>query len=481
MINITFYTFNKDERSTKRPTGGTTLSGEIKENCGVTAPHFLVNHAGPTGWNYAYIEALGRFYWVREWVWMNGLWECVLAEDVLGTYKTQIAASSEYVLRAAASFDGSLVDSKYPCTADETTIEESGGRPFLRPTIGGTYCLGVLGKSHGTGVGYYLVDSVQMTAFTGYLFGDSGYLGIGDDEISEGLQKALYNPIQYVVSCIWYPFTFEGIGTAQSIKFGWWEAPASGRYMPQPAIYTGSVSIDVPKSPYTNSRGKWTNLAPYGRYELFFRPFGTFQLDSTLLVDAGSVDCEYHIDLACGNATLNVTTDDDKQLLQVPGMVGVPVQLAQMARNPFAGMQMQRGVINSGFAGLGAVVGGAASFMTGDIAGGVSSIASLGQVATNATYDYVENAAKAQIPSITSSGSQGSKSDLYEEVKLVGHFAGLPGEDRAHAGRPYCKMATCGSLPGFLLVSDPKLEIAGAYASEVDMVKRYMSTGFYME
>lgn len=480
MIDVIFYTIDKDERSTKRPTGGTTLTGDIKDKCGVTAPHFLVNASNPSGWNYAYIAAWQRYYWVRDWIWTEGLWECVLFEDVLGTYKTEIGNSTEYVVRAFNG-DGAVIDSRYVCTAKDVTIEASGGRPFLRPELGGTYCLATMGKDSSTGPCYYLVDPINMRTFTDYLFEDNGYLMIDTDEISDGLQKALYNPIQYVVSCVWYPFTVSNAGSAAKINFGWWEAPATGRYLPSGAIYTDSVEIEIPKNPLAAERGIWTNIAPYARYELFFRPFGTFQLDTTLLAEAESITCEWHIDLTCGNGTLVVETNNGKQLLQVPGMVGVPTQLAQMARNPFAAMQMQRGVIASGFAGLGSVVGGAASLISGDIAGGVSSIANIGVVATNAAYDYIESSAKAQIPSITSSGSQGSRADLYEEVKVVGHFAGLPGEDREHAGRPLCKMVRIGSLSGYVLVSDPKIAITGAYASEMGLIKQYMSSGFYYE
>lgn len=480
MINARWFSCDKDERSTKQPGGGVPLAGELKEDCGVISPHFLVD-GDVLGFNYCEIPELGRNYWVKNWVWRNGLWEAQLVVDVLGSYRAEIGNSVEYVVRAVNG-DGAVVDSLYQPTADVTTVVESAGRPFLRPTLGGTFCLGVIGKSSSTGPCYYLVDPVQMTGFTNYLFSDNDYLGIDTDEISAGLQKALYNPAQYVVSCVWYPFTVANAGSAENIKFGWWVCQgASGRLLPAGMIYSGGVDFAVPKHPDSVERGKYLNLSPWSRYELYLRPFGTFQLDSSLLVNTDSLSAEWHIDLSCGNAVLEVLDDNSDMLLEVNGMVGVPIQLAQMARNPFAGMQMSRANANAGMSVMGGVINGAASLIAGDIGGGVSALTGIGSTAINWKYDHVESAAKAQIPMLTTSGSQGSRADLYEEAQLVGRFAGLPGEDRAHQGRPLMQMRRIGSLSGFVQVAAPKIQIARATADEMGLIKEYMTGGFYFE
>lgn len=67
------------------------MSGTLRGETNVVNPEILIEHANPTGYNYAYIPEFNRYYFINEFTAVrNGLWRVRLAVDVLETYKAQI-------------------------------------------------------------------------------------------------------------------------------------------------------------------------------------------------------------------------------------------------------------------------------------------------------------------------------------------------------------------------------------------------------
>lgn len=67
------------------------MTGTLRGETNVVNPEILIEHANPTGYNYAYIPEFNRYYFINEFTAVrNGLWRVRLAVDVLETYKTQI-------------------------------------------------------------------------------------------------------------------------------------------------------------------------------------------------------------------------------------------------------------------------------------------------------------------------------------------------------------------------------------------------------
>ena len=95
-MNITFYQFSKRTNSTKIVNvSGTTLNCELKDATSIFNPG-LVIRAVPAGWNpiwnYAYIPAFDRYYFINNWTWLNGVWGCSLVCDVLASFKSEIGS-----------------------------------------------------------------------------------------------------------------------------------------------------------------------------------------------------------------------------------------------------------------------------------------------------------------------------------------------------------------------------------------------------
>ena len=98
----TFYTFRKKLNSTKQPSGGSEYQIILKHGCSIIRPTISldIGQAGnPTGYNYCYIPAFNRYYYVSDWIFENRLWTASLKVDALASFKTYIGSSNEFILR----------------------------------------------------------------------------------------------------------------------------------------------------------------------------------------------------------------------------------------------------------------------------------------------------------------------------------------------------------------------------------------------
>ena len=119
-MQIDFYiNFTKRQNSTKRPAEGGivtkhTLTGYLKEPCSVMKPVINIQNIpvqnAPCVMTYAYIPTFYRYYFVKDWVWNDGLWTVQLEVDVLATYRPHIGDSYAYIERSASQSNGRIVD-----------------------------------------------------------------------------------------------------------------------------------------------------------------------------------------------------------------------------------------------------------------------------------------------------------------------------------------------------------------------------------
>ena len=107
-MTIKYWTnFSKRKNSTKQPTGGTSVTCQLKEGTSIEKPVFLL-----TGdlFTCNYIEAFSHYYFVDDVKSVrNGLTEVSCSMDVLATFKTEIGSYNALIERSA-----SFYDAKYP-------------------------------------------------------------------------------------------------------------------------------------------------------------------------------------------------------------------------------------------------------------------------------------------------------------------------------------------------------------------------------
>ena len=360
MVTCDLYIFPKRRNSTKLPTNFTpyTVEGELKQDfspLALTVTFKIEGTLQVPAWNYARIHELERYYFIEDWTFMGGLWVASCTIDALATYKTQIGQSTQYVTRAYSNYDASIIDTTYLTKTDGVERKYS----TISPTSfwganpaddSGLIVAGIIGTASGA-IGPTTYYAMSISAFQGLLtsmLSSITWAGISTTEISEELQKALINPIQYIVSAKWFPIkasSFSAGTYTTSVKLGYWTFTVSGARIlntVSSAIVEKSTYVDIPKATQslgdTGARLQYVNLSPFAQYVLKFLPFGVFTLDSVDLFDMSQLGLEVTTNLLSGDAVLKVSAKiatgsfmyETAPILNVQSQIGVDLPLAQI-------------------------------------------------------------------------------------------------------------------------------------------------------
>ena len=486
--------FAKKENSTKQPASGTLtlgVQGVFKEPCSVLNPVLRIERlaldAVPYDYNYArYVEG-NRYYFIEDWVWADGLWEVHMKEDVLATFKTAIGNQSEYVLRtdSTTNFNGEITDTTYPATTDIVSESYSLTNIFTTDLTVGCYIVGIIsgGSSQAVGaISYYAMTSSQFGALKNKLFSDDNLeiMGIIDSggqqlvqDLSQEVLKTLYNPYQYVVSCMWFPFGEGAISSktsVSSIKIGWWDYPLSGYRLYAQTIELGNEQFAITAHPQA-SRGSYLNYAPYTRRSLIGR-FGTVAIDNTFFKVGNKINISYMIDLITGHCYTRIARRDESVsppaedlIAERNFLIGVPIQIAQVGTD-YLGTAVS--AINT----IPQIMGGAIS----GIASGKGAI--MGAIAGGASGIY--NTLQSAMPQVETSGQNGSFLSPVNNTHVVEQFYKIVDEDISHRGRPLCEIRTLNTLSGFILCAEGDMDIS-CYDNERKEITRFLTTGFFWE
>lgn len=488
--------FAKKENSTKQPSSGTltlAVQGYFKEPCSILNPVLkierLSSDAVPYDYNYARYTEGNRYYFIEDWVWVDGLWEVHMKEDVLATFKTAIGNHSEYVLRtdSTTNFNGEITDTTYPATTDVISESYSLSNIFTTDITVGCFIVGIIsgGSSQAVGaISYYAMTSSQFGSLKEKLFSDDNLeiMGIIDSggqqlvqDLSQEVLKTLYNPYQYIVSCIWFPFGTGAITnktSVSSIKIGWWNYPLSGYRLYAQTIELGNEQFTISSHPQA-SRGSYLNYAPYTRRSLLGR-FGAVALDTTFFKVGNKINISYMIDLITGQCYTRISRRNESVsppaedlIAERNFLIGVPIQIAQVGTDYLGtAVSALNGVNNT----VGGVISGLArGGIAGAITGGIAS-------ATTGIYNTIQSA----MPQVETSGQNGSFLAPVNNTHVIEQFYKIVDEDIAHRGRPLCEMRTLNTLSGFILCAEGDMDIS-CYDNERKEITRYLTTGFFWE
>lgn len=453
----TFYSFSKRLNSTKQPTGGTEYQIILKHGCSIIRPTISldIGQAGnPTGYNYCYIPAFNRYYYVSDWVFENRLWTASLRSDALASFKSGIGASNCYVARAASSYNSRVVDNYYPALASNTHSADIITSPFDKNN--GCYVVGIQGKGsggNGGAVTYYKATDSGLKTLVNYMLADASIYNQTD--ISDDLLKCIFNPLQYIVSCMWFPFDVPV--TSGSPSFGWWDASISGINPISSLEWGTNFSFTIPKHP-KSSRGAYLNLLPFSKYRLEAGPWGIIPLDNFNLMDEDILTCEYKVDLMTGSGRLNIKFRDALIYENIQTtQIGVPVALGQNLIN-------QGALVSSATSLAGmteSIVSGSISGLIGNAASAIGDAAALSQSVSSTL------------------GSNGTRS-FNNIFGLMADFIDIADEDIQSRGRPLCAARTISTLSGYIQCIDADPELA-CTDTELSEIISYMNSGFFYE
>lgn len=468
-LNVTLYEFKKRENSTKRPDASVTQKtheARLKATTSLLHPVLTFDFTlkgNPSFYNYAYISDFGnRYYYIRDWTVEEGhIWRAQLDVDPLASWKNSIGESTQYVLRSSADYDGGITDTLYPAKNAVTTALSILENPFTLDLAQGTYVVGIVNNADG-GIGaahYYIFSQNTFNKLCAYLLGDPSWTGITD--ISNDLTKALLNPMQYIVSCNWFPLALPGSDGLSAIPVGWWSIPVAGAKIPTYTVASAKGTLTIPKHPQA-TRGSYLNGSPYTKYQLFYPGIGYISLPANNLANDEKIRTELQIDIIANTARLSVISgnpDSAEPISVTYGQIGVPIQLSQMS--------------TSFFQNLGGVVQSAAQFATSYSTGNIAGMITGGLSA-------IGNALDASYPDVSISGLNGSLLALKTNIILKATFYNIADEDNADKGRPLCKTKELSTLPGYQLISHADIAIAGT-SEENRAIKNYLESGYFYE
>ena len=460
-FNVRFYKFSKEVNSTAIPGESVhrvTYPCEALDAMSLAAPVIKVLLPMTTAvhdYNYMYVAAFNRFYWITDWEYRDRCWHVHGQIDALGTFRTQIGEISSYILRSAHEYDGTIQDNFYPIKANWQFSVNDQNSPWQYGSYAdGCYSVGVI--SSGGVTNFWLMSKAtlesMMTTILSNQYAEDTIGALSLQAYPEA--KAIIDPLQYIASVTWLPISL-GTTTLTNLKIGYVTVPLDVAYANPSVPYTTALVFNRPTHP-DSGRGAYMNIAPYTRLSLYVPPFGVIDLDTTAAQNADTIRASISVDMCQGNAVMEVGAGT-VTLSRVSARVGMPVQLSQVIAPGYGILSGSRSAIQT-----------VADVITGNFGGAASALAS-----------GIGNAITGQIPSANTIGSVGSIDALVGRPKLQAIFGRPAADDLAHRGRPLCQTRTINTLPGYLLCADVDIHILGATSAEMDMIKNYMESGFY--
>ena len=474
-FKVNLYTLDKRDNSTKQPTG-TPVAYDciLKDGCSILTPAIKLDlglASDPSVYNYAYIPAFGRYYFIEDWFFTDRLWIANMRVDVLATYKTQIGGSSLYVMRAAGASDGNIIDTLYPAKTGCSFASDTKTNPWQSAHC---FVVGCVSEAASMGsIKYYVLGSGQLAVMCQSLMDADTIIteahGFDLTEISPALQLSLVDPIQYVKTCIMLPVAYTDMtdyGTTEQVKVFNFEPGSIQGVVIQPNTRVHkNYSFSIPKHPDTNSRGNYVNSAPFTSLTLTIPPWGTIDIDTSVTCNASTLNVDVDLDPITGKAIL-VVKANNIVLNRIECQLGVPISLSSVTRDYVGAASSALGGITGAISGaVAGAAAGPAGIAAGALVGGGASIG---------------NAVQSLMPRAQTIGTTGSFVSNRGDFRLDAQFFRPVDDDNTHNGRPLCQVKQLNNLSGYMLIQDGDVTIAGT-ASEDSKIRNYLETGFYYE
>lgn len=477
-INFEFFTFSKKKNSTLLPSvSGNIYTGVIKEPSSIMNPT-LVLDAGSSirYYNYVHITTFNRYYFIDDLVSDHGRWIVSCTCDVLGSFRSSILNSTQYILRCSTEGDSNIIDHMYPVT-NEVSFRKT---DIATRPVGNTlrYIIGIANANSDNTVGgctYYSLPYGEFTNLMGMLLGSSSYLGnFSSDGISESLVKALVNPLSYIGETYILPYDISD-GTQSLLNCGWWPVDNTYGYdvltnnviLSKHQLWNNNGSpISFPLHPQTAEAGSFVNCAPYTRITLYAGPFGYIQLDPTIIHNAQRVDFVVNGDFK-GNIELEIwgwqTVNNTLTKFLIDKRdtnCAIPISLTQ-ANNDLTGLiGLGHAAVN---AGISAASGNPAGLCS-DIAAGLDS-----------AQDYF-------LPKSEGRPSVGTFDDILEDWSIFCEFRHITDTESGIFGKPLCTAKKINTLQGtpYILCKNAHIGISGTL-QEANQIEAYLDSGVYID
>lgn len=494
-----FYTFKKKVNSTLLPSSTpTTYNIELVDDCSIIAPIIRLRGSSASDmlgrFNYCYISTFNRYYFVTDASYDSdrGIWNMSLRSDVLASARSDILASTQFVERSASTFDSDVEDTLYPSKNGPDYWIRTVQAFFDATPSNGQYIIGMVSKGSSAsrfgGVQYYILTYAQMNALIDYMMSIVNYADASTTGISTELLGMISNPIEYIVSCKFFPKTLidlTGMSTT-IINFGSFQSTCYGYPLPAtflsptPVIHSGFY-IQLDDHPQAALRGRWLNSNTHTERTLRFEPFGVIPIDSSRLIGYSHIYCDVATDIITGQGILSIyastqgsTPNPDLTTLPLQGSyaseVLIDIPLTQQRHQGYLQVaeSFLRPVLNAGMS-------ASKSMASFQFLGAIADIGNLVPTEMMTAYD----AATSFYGAPQSSGTPGSllcRMNVYLVTKCVL----LVEESIGRFGKPLCTNKLLSTLSGFTKCLSPTIA-TDLTATENEYIVKHMSSGFFID
>lgn len=500
-FEIYLYRFSKRSNSDLQPTVNNVLSQDrtLISNCRLKASTSIIQPTIIIDWqfdfapnfNYMYIPKFSRYYHISNITYVPPVWHIAATVDVLASYRTEISNTYQYVDRCSnnTGYDTKILDSIYPTITPGYSRAVSNLTSLVNNLSGGSFILGTIcSQSRTTGaIQYYLCTPSDLSNLLNFMLGGSSWTNVTD--VSNDLLKTMFNPFEYIASCMWFPIDPSDITftTSATIRFGWWDSGVTAKALSSSPTLTKTGSITIPRHPDIAQTGinlEYLMLEPYSRYTLFANAFGEIPIDTTLIYDKTTLYLTIDIDMITGQGKLYISTTSGRNYAfkVVRAQIAADIQLAQISRDILntAGTALNA-VGNITHTATNALTDTIKEGLSGDFLGaGLSALSGVVDTAI-AVGTGIISTVQAQLPQLETSGSTGSTLEWSYTPFLLLQYLHIPEIDLANKGQPACKNLLIGDIPGFIQVSTPRIEFGNALQLERMLISQHMRAGFFHE
>lgn len=480
-MELKLYHFNKRNKSTKQPTtADLTLSNvELKDSTSVIRPIFEIQTVtDPELYNYVYVPAWQRYYFINDWIYMKGRWFCHCIEDFLGSFKAGIITTPCNIMYATGSTKN-IVDARIPTMGNVLYGEEYSalGDMVIQDNTMGAIILGITGKgSFGPYLLQYSSDIFEM------LDGVDDWWNTEASSLWDAFKQLIFGGTagECLRSAIALPILIDPVKISPSLQL---ESLRLGNYpcknanntdikgykITQPLIKF-SEDVDIPWQ-----STDWKRVASYSNIRLYLPLIGDLNLPATELIGDNALDITYAVNVTSGDISAQVKGHTSERIVaNASGNCAMPA--------PYGSTGINTGKMTASLAGgLGATALGIASIVAtgGASAPAVMAIGGGLATATAGTVDALGGSGQGN------AGLGGGSSHGLDKVIHCYLTQKVLTDTQSNfdpiMGKPFMGVSTPGSFSGYVQTDGFQFENAYASYEEKDTINGLMNTGVYIE
>ena len=299
-----------------------------------------------------------RYYFIENIAYSGISIIFTLTTDVLATYRDRL-----YLLQncwIARSGNVKMANN----TLIDSYITQTGHRKIVQKTFKvaennytkGYYVIGLINNDTNQigAITYYAFTNNGFKNFCAQIFGSGSYAGLDGSSTDLATFRAVFNPIQYVTSCLYIPWEItenqKDSEELNSLTFGWYTIKNINNCWRLNVSATGIMGRfgieEIYKHPqYEEVVNETINVDPYMQITFHAPPWGDITLDTTVLMDKEYIKFPMTLDPVTGNCTIEFfgSNDNDKSIktqdvfiCRYTSQMGISLNLAQVSKDNYA-------------------------------------------------------------------------------------------------------------------------------------------------